>query len=314
MRIATVRHGNHTSAARVEDESFVLLPFGDVGELLASGPDWRDRAAAGGSVVDAEDARIEQLVTRPSKVVCVGANYHSHLQESGLDVPVFPALFAKFGDALTGPFDDIEVPAGGGTTDLATALGQAAQIPTNELPGSSDLVDWEVELVVVIGRTVRRADEAHAADAIAGYTVGNDVSVRDWQLRTSQWLQGKTWEGMSPVGPVMTTVDEVGLRPDLRIECRVDGEVVQADRTSAIVFDPVETVSYISKFVTLRPGDLVFTGSPAGVGISRTPPKYLGAGQVLTSEVEGIGTMVNRLVASREGDAVTDRARIGAER
>jgi acylpyruvate hydrolase len=314
MRIATVRHGEGTSAARVDGDAFVLLPFGDVGELLASGRDWQERAAADGPIVSADDLRIEQLVARPSKVVCVGANYHSHLRESGLEVPAFPALFAKFGDALTGPFDDIEVPAGGGTTDLAAALGEAARTPTLELPGNSDLVDWEVELVIVIGETIRRADEARAAGAIAGYTVGNDVSVRDWQLRTSQWLQGKTWEGMSPVGPAMTTVDEVGLRPDLRIECRVDGDVVQSDHTSAVVFDPVETVSYVSKFVTLRPGDLVFTGSPAGVGISRTPPTYLRAGQVLTSEVEGIGTMVNRLVPARGEDAATEHAPIGVER
>jgi acylpyruvate hydrolase len=314
MRLATVRHGDKISAARVEGESFVLLPFGDVGALLASGPDWRGRAAADGTTVSADDARLEQLVSRPSKVLCVGANYHSHLRESGLEVPVFPSLFAKFGDALTGPFDDIEVPAGGGNTDLVAAIGDAAQTPTLELPGTSDLVDWEVEMVIVIGETVRRADEARAADAIAGFTVGNDISVRDWQLRTSQWLQGKTWEGMSPVGPSMTTVDEVGLRPDLQIECRVDGDVVQSDRTSAVVFDPVETVSYISKFVTLRPGDLVFTGSPAGVGISRTPPTYLRAGQVLASEVEGIGTMVNRLVPLRGDGAVAEHAPIGVER
>jgi acylpyruvate hydrolase len=313
MRIATIRHEGATRAARVEGETFVVLPFGDVGELLASGDDWRTRAAADGPTVDASQATIEQLVTNPSKVLCVGANYHSHLRESGLDVPVFPALFAKFADALTGPFDDVELPAAGSGTDLAAVLAEAAQTPTLELPCGSDLVDWEVELVIVVGATIRDANAEHAAGAIAGYTVGNDVSVRDWQLRTSQWLQGKTWQGLSPVGPVLATVDEVGVRPDLLIQCLVDGEVVQSDRTSAVVFDPVETLSYISKFITLRPGDLVFTGSPAGVGISRTPPMYLRAGQVLTSEIEGIGTMVNRLVPARES-AASDLAPSGAER
>jgi acylpyruvate hydrolase len=170
-------------------------------------------------------------------------------------------------------------------------------VPTDDQSVQSDCVDWEAEIVIVIGRAVRRAGRAEAAAAIAGFTVGNDVSVRDWQLRTSQWMQGKAWEAMSPVGPVLLTADEVGVRPDLRMRCLVDGTVMQDFRTSDMIFDPVDLVCYFSTAVTLRPGDLIFTGTGPGVGIVRKPEVYLRPGQVLTTEVEGIGQTVNRLVA-----------------
>jgi acylpyruvate hydrolase len=316
MQLATVRQADGTtSAARVDGDGVVLLPAADVGALLASGEGWADVARGAGPRLPLDAVRMEQLVTQPSKVICVGANYHSHLRESGLDVPTFPALFAKFTDALTGPFDDIELVPGDGGTDLMAAIGAAAGTPILEHPGTTDLVDWEAELVIVIGRTVRRADEAAAAGAIAGFTVGNDVSVRDWQLRTPQWLQGKTWEAMSPVGPVLTTVDELGVRPDLRLRCLVDDEVVQDERTSDMVFDPVDIVAYISAFVTLRPGDLIFTGSPGGVGIGRTPPMYLRPGQTLTSELEGVGQSVNKFVlAAGASPSPADLTGSGAER
>jgi acylpyruvate hydrolase len=277
MRLATVRTADGTRAARVEDDAAFLLPFGDVGALLASGPDWRERASGGtrlaGSIGELD---LGPVVPAPSKVICVGLNYLRHVLEGGGDVPSHPTLFAKFADALTGPFDDVVLPA------------------------ASQGVDWEAELVVVLGRSIRSAPRPLAAHAIAGFTVGNDVSMRDWQRRTTQWLQGKTWEACSPVGPTLVTPDEVGgPTPDLAISCLVDGQTMQDARTSDLLFDPVDVVAYASTVVTLRPGDLIFTGTPDGVGGARQPPVFLRDGQVVTTRIQGLGEMVNRFVAEK---------------
>lgn len=313
MRLVTVRQdGGATFAGRVEGADVVLLPFADVGELLGSGEDWAERARADGRRISLAAARPGCLVPNPSKIVCVGKNYLEHIREgdSRAEAPAFPELFAKYRDALTGPYDDIAFPPGSGCFDFVAANASAAKSPTAAQPVEIDCVDWEAELVVVIGRSVRRADEKEAAAAIAGFTVGNDVSVRDWQLRTSQWLQGKTWEAMSPVGPALVTPDDVGgVRPDLAIRCLVDGSVWQDARSSEMIFDCVDLVSYISRFVTLRPGDLIFTGTPEGVGIVRRPPVYLRPGQVLTTLIEGIGELVNRFVAEAPGDEAPGAAR-----
>lgn len=309
MRFVTVRLADGaTSAGRVEGEDVVLLPFADVGHVLDSGEAGVDGGRADGQRIPLDDAQLAGLVANPSKIVCVGKNYLEHIHEgdSRADAPVFPELFAKYRDALTGPYDDIAFPPGSGELDFMAANASAARLPTVAQPAEIDCVDWEAELVIVVGQTVRRAREAEAAAAIAGFTVGNDVSVRDWQLRTSQWLQGKTWEAMSPVGPVLVTPDEVGgVRPDLQIRCLVDGVVMQDARTSDMIFDPVVLVSYISRIVTLRPGDLIFTGTPQGVGIVRRPPVYLRPGQVLTTEIEGIGQLVNTFVAERTSEPAT---------
>ncbi|HET6812252.1 MAG TPA: fumarylacetoacetate hydrolase family protein [Acidimicrobiales bacterium] len=276
MRLATVRTADGTTAARVEDGDAFLLPFEDVGRLLASGPDWADRAAGGAAAGPVGELDLAPLVPSPSKILCVGLNYLRHLLETGRgeEVPSHPTLFAKFADALTGPYDDIALPA------------------------ASTGVDWEAELVVVVGSAIRGGDRAGAAAAIAGFTVGNDVSMRDWQRRTTQWLQGKTWEASSPVGPFLVTPDEVGgPTPDLAISCLVDGEIMQDARTSDLLFDPVDVVAYASTVVTLRPGDLIFTGTPDGVGGARQPPVFIRDGQVVTTRVEGVGEMVNRFVA-----------------
>ena len=156
-------------------------------------------------------------------------------------------------------------------------------------------MDWEAELVVVIGRSVRRADEQHAAAAIAGFTIMNDVTMRDWQFRTREWLQGKTFEGTTPLGPVLVTPDELagGVRPALAMTCTVDGELVQQADTSDLVFDPVALVRYVSTIGTLRPGDIIATGTPGGVGHARTPPRYLSVGQTVVTEIDGIGRLTN---------------------
>ena len=270
MRLATVRTPSGTRAVRVDGDGLTDLGVADVGELLAD-PDWRERAAAGGPPLHPDAVAYAPLVPRPGKVLCVGLNYRSHILEMGRELPEHPTLFAKFADALIGDGDDIA------------------------LPPESAAVDWEAELTVVIGATVRRADDAAAEAAIAGFTVMNDVSMRDWQFRTKEWLQGKTFEHSTPLGPVLVTPDELpgGVRPALPMTCSVDGETVQKADTSDLVFDPVALVRYASTITTLRPGDVIATGTPGGVGHARKPPRYLTDGAVVVTEIGGLGRLEN---------------------
>jgi acylpyruvate hydrolase len=212
------------------------------------------------------------VVPSPSKIFCVGLNYRGHILEMGRELPAVPTLFAKFAASLIGPRDRLVLPA------------------------VSDQVDWEAELAVVVGRPIRRATATEAAAGIAGYTVLNDVSMRDWQWRTSEWLQGKTFEASTPVGPWLTTPDEVGDAADLEVRCEVDGVVMQRARTSDLLFGPADVLAYVSQFITLAPGDIVATGTPAGVGAGRDPKVFLQPGQVLRTVVEGLGECVNECV------------------
>lgn len=274
MKLATLRTPQSTAAVRVGADRCVDLGFRDVGELLAQ-DGWREIAESAdtvsGTTYPLDGADLAPVVPRPGKVVCVGLNYRNHILEMGRDLPEHPTLFAKFADALVGPGDDIDLPA------------ESAQ------------VDWEAELAVVIGETVRRADAAGAARAIAGFTVLNDVTARDWQYRTKQWLQGKTFENTTPAGPVLVTPDELPgtVAPELTMVCSVDGELMQKADTSELVFPPVELVRYVSTVVTLRPGDVIATGTPGGVGHARKPPRYLGDGSRLVTEISGIGRLEN---------------------
>jgi acylpyruvate hydrolase len=275
MRLATIRTSDGTTAARLDGDMLVPLEAADVGEVLAAGGLGRPRAGA--APVPAAAADFAPVVPRPGKIICVGLNYRAHILETGRDLPEYPTLFAKFADTLTGPRDDLV------------------------LPSVSEKVDWEVELGVIIGRPVYRATEDEAEAAIAGYTVVNDVSMRDWQRRTLQWLQGKMFERSTPAGPYLVTADEVGSAPDLEVRCEVDGVVMQQSRTSDLLFGAAEIVAYASQAVTLRPGDLIATGTPGGVGNARTPPVYLQPGNVLRTWIEGLGECVNRCVAEKAG-------------
>ena len=206
---------------------------------------------------------------RPGKVVCVGLNYESHIREMGREPPEYPTLFAKFAEALVGPNDPIV------------------------LPSVSDQVDWEAELAIVIGRAGRHVVSSDAPEHIFGFTILNDVSIRDWQNRTPQWLQGKTFEATTPLGPAVVTADELDGASDLLIRCEVDGKTMQEARTSDLWFSPNDIVSYVSEIVTLRPGDLIATGTPAGVGVGRDPQLFLRAGQTVRTTIEGVGEIVN---------------------
>jgi acylpyruvate hydrolase len=274
VRLATISYEGRTHAARLEDDQVALLGAADVGELLArSGGVESARNAVPTATVPNNAVTVQRLVPRPSKVLCIGQNYLKHIQETGAETPKYPTIFAKFARALIGDGEPIM------------------------LPSISTKVDWEVELVVVVGRQARNAGEEEAAAAIGGFTIGNDVTARDWQSRTSQWLQGKTCESTSPVGPCMTTTDETGVEPDLAIRCAVDGVVRQDSRTSDLLFKPVQLVAYISQVITLEPGDLIFTGTPGGVGQALVPPVFLKEGQTVTSSIEGIGELVNKCQA-----------------
>jgi acylpyruvate hydrolase len=273
MKLATIRTNDGTRAVRLEGDELVDLGAVDLGTLLAS-PDWRATAErATGTTYDLEGADFAPVVPKPSKVICVGHNYTNHIKEMGRELPSYPTLFPKFADTLAGANDDIVKPA------------------------ETDALDWEVELVIVIGEEVRRADDAQAEAAIAGFTVMNDVSVRDWQFRTIEWTQGKIWDSSTPVGPFLVTPDEVGgVRPALQVRTVVDGQVMQSDDTDTLLFDPVFLVKYVSTIITLRPGDLIATGTPAGVGHARDPKVYLVGGETVVTEIDGLGACTNRIV------------------
>jgi acylpyruvate hydrolase len=272
MKLATIRTADGTRAVRLDGEVLVDLGYTDLGELLAQ-DDWQAKAAAAGASYPIQGADFAPAVPNPSKVVCVGHNYTNHIKEMGRELPDYPTLFPKFADTLLGAGDDIVKPA------------------------ETDALDWEVELAIVIGKQVRRADDQQASDAIAGFTVMNDISVRDWQFRTIEWTQGKIWEATAPVGPYVVTPDEVGgVRPALEVKTVVDGQVMQQDDTGTLLFDPVFLVKYISTLITLRPGDMIATGTPAGVGNARTPQVFLQPGQTVVTEIEGLGTCTNKVV------------------
>ena len=264
------------TAARLDGDTLTPLDAPDVGALLAAeGGPAGVSARAGAAPVLVAEADFAPVVPSPSKVICVGLNYRTHIQETGRKLPEYPTLFAKFADTLMGPHDDLAIPA------------------------VSERVDWEAELGVIVGRPVHRASAAEAAQAIAGYTVCNDVSMRDFQRRTLQWLAGKMFEHSTPAGPYLVTPDEVGDAADLEIGCSVDGEVMQLARTSDLLFGPADIMSYVSQIITLRPGDLLLTGTTGGVGDARKPPVYLRPGQVVRTWVEGLGECVNRCVAEK---------------
>ena len=267
MKLATIRTTTGTAAVRVDDDGAVELGATDLGEFLAR-PDWRAAAeSASGARHELAGLDYATLVPRPEKVFCVGLNYRTHILEMGRELPEYPTLFAKFARSLVGAYDPVELPAG------------------------SEQVDWEAELGVVIGAEVRHATPEQAAAAIAGYTVVNDVTARDFQFRTVEWLQGKTFERSTPVGPWLVTDAEPG-----EISCTVDGEVVQQADTSDLVFSPAALVAYISQIITLVPGDLIATGTPGGVGHARKPARYLAEGAALVTRVEGIGELRNAVV------------------
>jgi 2-keto-4-pentenoate hydratase/2-oxohepta-3-ene-1,7-dioic acid hydratase in catechol pathway len=264
--------------ARVEgDQAVPIGPAPDrlgadaLRDALLDGVDLGRSAAAGLGAIPMAAARLRPPLTAPSKVLAIGRNYAEHAKESGGDVPTSPVAFVKTTNALSGPEDDIVWTASMSTT-----------------------VDYEAELAVVIGRRASKVSEADALSYVFGYTGCNDVSVRDAQYGDGQWIRGKSFDTFCPLGPVIVTADEVPDPQCLAVRCRVNGESRQDGNTRDMVFGVAYLISYLSQYLTLEPGDVITTGTPEGVGMGRTPPLFLGDGDVVEVEVEGIGILRNR--------------------
>ena len=224
-----------------------------------------------GDLLPVNEADLRAPVPRPRQVFAIGVNYRDHAAEAGIDLPLEPMVFTKFPSAITGPFDTIELPSGA--------------------------VDFEAELVVVIGRTAYRVAESDAWSYVAGLTIGQDLSERDTQLRPpapQQYNLGKSFPGFAPLGPCLVTPDEFANPDDLEIGCSLNGEEMQKARTKEFVFTISQLVSSLSNVLQLFPGDVIFTGTPSGIGWTRTPKRLIGPGDQLTTVIEGIGHMRHR--------------------
>ena len=218
--------------------------------------------------------RIGPCVGQVGKFVCIGLNYSDHAAEGGMEVPPEPVIFMKATSAICGPYDPIELPRG------------------------STATDWEIELGLVIGKPAKYVDEAEALDYLAGYCTVNDVSERDHQARRSgQWTKGKSADSFGPIGPWLVTADEIKDPQNLRLTLSVNGEICQDGTTANMVYGAAFLISYVSQFMSLQPGDIISTGTPAGVGMGRTPPHYLKAGDLVEAEVEKLGRQRQQVVA-----------------
>jgi len=234
---------------------------------------WASGTGKGAATGTVNETDLGPPVSRPAKVFAIGLNYKTHAQEGGLPLPSRPMVFTKFPNCLVGPRADVVL--------------------------SSGYVDWEVELVVVLGRRAHKIAEAQVFDYVAGYCVGQDISDRRLQFadQPPQFSMGKSVDTFGPTGPAVVSIDAFADPNDLQLTCDVAGERMQDARSSDMVFSVPELVAYLSKFCTLEPGDIIFTGTPAGVGSVRNPRRYLQPGEEIVSTIEGIGTMQNRCVS-----------------
>lgn len=284
MRLATLRTENATTpttAALIEAERAFTLPgLADVQAFLRLDEAGRRKAldsTRASEPLALSEVEYATLIPHPGKVLCIGLNYRNHIAEVNMEEPKYPTIFAKFASSLTGANDSVEIPE------------------------EDYRLDYEGELAVIIGTAGRRIAAGEAAQHIAGYAVSNDISMRGYQGRTSEWLQGKCWDASTPVGPWLVTGDEFA--EGARITTRVNGQVVQDDSTSDLVFPVGELISYISAITELQPGDIIMTGTPAGVAVSRKDENgrrpWLKEGDVLETTIEGLGT--SRLTFHKQG-------------
>ena len=234
-------------------------------------PELLHREIQGKTPIDLQSTRFLCPLTSPGKIICIGKNYTDHAVEMGGRAPDTPVVFSKFKTALVGPGDPIV------------------------LPSISQCVDFEAELVAVIGKTCRFVKESNALDCVFGYTIGNDVTARDWQKGRpgGQWLLGKSFDTFAPLGPYIVTADEIEDSSDLQIELTLNGQTMQVGSTQQMIFSIEKLIAHLSMFVTLHPGDLIFTGTPAGVGAGRTPPVFLRNGDQVEIEISQIGKLQN---------------------
>jgi acylpyruvate hydrolase len=274
MRFASCRHHGRDFAAMIVDD--VAIPLAGVDELgpetlgaLPAAAPRRDVAAA----IPLAELTLRPLIPRAGKIICVGLNYLAHVGETGREIPEYPVLFTKFAEALVGPSEPIM------------------------LPPESAQVDYEGELAVIIGTAGRRIAPADALRHVAGYAIANDVTMRDFQYKTHQWLQGKAWEASTPLGPWLVTPDEAGDPGDLELRLSIGDRVLQEASTAQMMFDVPTLIGHISTFVTLRPGDVILTGTPGGVGFRREPQVFLQPGDTVRVEISGLGALENAVMA-----------------
>lgn len=264
MKWMTVKTQQGLRVGYVKDGALQLVGAASL-QAIVEGADWLDDGAP---LPLASVQPAAPIV--PRNIVCIGVNYRDHCIETGNPIPEKPVVFAKFGNTLA-------------------ADGDALCWPE----GFTGKVDWEAELGVVIGRRAKGVREADALSYVFGYVATNDVSARDVQLGEAQWVRGKSLDGFCPIGPMLVTRDEIADVQSLGIRCRVNGETVQDSNTREMIFPVAHLVSYLSRGMTLEPGDLILTGTPAGVGLGFQPPRFLRRGDVVSVEIDGLGTLTN---------------------
>lgn len=289
MRLATVATERGPRACGVWNGRYVDVNAADprlpssVKEILALGAEGRAGVQAaiekGTTSYDPASARLLAPVPDPQKIICIGLNYRDHAEETGAAIPSEPVLFSKYPSALIGHGEPIILPA------------------------VSNEVDYEAELVVVIGRRGRLIPSETAMEHVGGYAVGHDVSARDWQLQkpAKQWMAGKTFDTFAPVGPELVTADEIADPHKLGVRLRLNGQTMQNSNTEQLIFRIEQVVSYVSAIMTLEPGDLIFTGTPPGVGMARKPPVWLQPGDQVEVEIDGLGVLRNPVRAAATG-------------
>jgi 2-keto-4-pentenoate hydratase/2-oxohepta-3-ene-1,7-dioic acid hydratase in catechol pathway len=273
MRLVSFTHAGGTRAGALNESGDIADIGAPMLDLLAQGTlmERAHKALAGSGIIPASETTIEAPVPRPPKVLAIGLNYRDHAEESGQPIPQRPVVFAKMPTCITGPGKPIHVPR------------------------VSRAVDWEAELCFVVGKAARYVKAVDAAGYIAGYCIGNDVSVRDWQFHSPTWMMGKSFDTHGPIGPWLVTPDEVDVG-NLDVRLRVNGDLKQESNTNQLIFGIGEIFEYLSAGFTLEPGDVVFTGTPAGIGAARKPPEFLKPGDVVRAEITGLGELENPVV------------------
>jgi 2-keto-4-pentenoate hydratase/2-oxohepta-3-ene-1,7-dioic acid hydratase in catechol pathway len=270
MKLVTFTHNGSTRAGVLTDSGDIADLGAPMRDLLDDG-DIAEKAEHGGRLVPAAEAKIEAPVPNPRKVLAIGLNYRDHAEESGQPIPQRPVVFAKMPTCITGPGAPIY------------------------MPRVSRAVDWEGELCFVVGKKARYVKAEDARQYIAGYMIGNDVSVRDWQFHSPTWMIGKSFDTHGPIGPWLVTADELD-PTNLDVRTYVNDQLMQDSNTKHLIFSVGEIIEYLSTSFTLEPGDVIFTGTPAGVGVARKPPVFLKDGDVVRVEISGLGVLENPVI------------------
>lgn len=269
---------------RIEEKAQAYVPS-TMEDFLRGGEDSMEAARgvvdyvlkdAGGTVYEREQVKLLAPLHQPEKIICVGHNYREHILEMGREIPEYPVVFAKFANTIIGPEDDI---------------------PFYPI---SEQLDYEAEFVFVVGKEAKNVKEEDALDYVAGYSIANDVTYRDIQRRTLEWLQGKSVDGSAPIGPWIVTSDELQDPSGLAVTLKVNGEVRQQTNTENLVFTVPKLVAFLSNLMTLKPGDIILTGTPGGVGVAMDPPRFLKEGDVVTIDIDRVGTLENTVSTVKE--------------